>query len=402
MPFERTELSPERVGRLLGLESSKIGFYADVKQKIRELEAMNLDLRTKKNELEAVLAAVRDGVVIFDRDSRVQYRSLLCPAFLEDATSPGGSCGELFHPDRVRDPDGCPVEAALRGETRELSIAWELDGRTRYLEGVASPIRDPYEEPSRAIVFLRDVTLRKQQELQLLQAEKMSSLGVLAAGVAHEMNNPLSSVAGYAEALLRRFREDEGLERDARLEDFPFYLQVIVREAYRCRSIIDSLLGFSRRSDGGFGPVELGPLCREVLELVGHRARQGEIELELLLDPELPPVRGDQAGLRQVILNLTLNALQAVDGPGSVRISAEPAGERVLLAVADTGRGIAPEVLDQIWDPFFTTKEVGEGTGLGLALTYDIVRRHGGEIEVESRVGEGTRVSVYLSSDGEK
>ncbi|MBI5445677.1 MAG: PAS domain-containing protein [Deltaproteobacteria bacterium] len=395
-PEGHPEATNERMVRLLGLESSKIGFYADVKQKIRELEVMNLDLRTKKNELEAVFAAIRDGVVIFAGDRRVQFRNHLCPSALEFGTTLGSSCRRLFHPGSARDGE-CPVEAALRGESRELSFSWETDGRTRYFEGVASPIRDPFERPSRAILFLRDVTARKQQELQLLQAEKMSSIGVLAAGVAHEINNPLTSVAGYAEGLLRRFRQDETLAADPRLGDFAAYLQVIVREAYRCKGIIDSLLGFSRKSDGSLARVDLGALCREVLELVGHRTRHEGIDLDLELEPDLPPVLGDPAGLRQVILNLTLNALQALEGSGAVRISTARSGGRALLAVRDTGPGIPAEHLDQIWDPFFTTKDVGEGIGLGLALTYDIVRRHGGEIQVESRPGEGATFTVSLA-----
>ena len=393
---ERARFDEPSIEHLLGLESSKIGFYAEVKQKIRELEAINLDLRTKKNELQAVFDAISDGVAIFDSQCRVQFRNHVCPRLFPGETLLGKPCREIFHPDRPFHSEYCPVEGALLGESRHSAFCIERNGPARYLEATATPLEDAYGRPSRALVFLRDVTQRRLQELQLLQAEKMSSIGVLAAGVAHEINNPLTSVAGYAEALLRRLGEHGELASDPRLETFPHYLEVIVREAYRCKSIIESLLSFSRKSDGSLGPVDLPRLVGEVLELVRHRARYEEVEILERLPPGLPPLRGDAAGLRQVVLNLTLNALQAVQGPGRVELEARSEGASVVLLVRDTGCGIPPEHLEQIWDPFFTTKGVGQGLGLGLSVTYNIVRRHGGHIRVESREGQGTTFTVQL------
>jgi len=382
---------------LLGIESSKIGFYADVKQKIQELEAANLNLHTKKNELQAVFDAISDCVVIYDQAGLIQYRNHLTPRLFPEETLHGKGCRALFHPDRSEDHESCPVGRALRGESCQMSYSINRPlNKNIYLDVSATPIRDPNGR-NRALVFIRDVTDRRAQEIQLLQAEKLSSIGVLAAGVAHEINNPITSVAGYAEALLRRFRDSAGLHETPELKDFPNYLEVIVREVYRCKAIIDSLLSFSRKSDGSFDKVDLNQLIYEVLELVRHQGRNKNVELLENLQMPLPMVKGDASSLRQVFLNLILNAFQAIKDHGTVSVETTVENDQVVARVADNGTGIAPDILDQIWNPFFTTKVVGKGQGLGLAVTYDIIKKHDGHIEVHSQVGEGTEFVLKLT-----
>ncbi|MBI5441452.1 MAG: PAS domain-containing protein [Deltaproteobacteria bacterium] len=395
--FDRNRIDEQHLEELLGLESSKIGFYAEVKQKIQELEAANLHLWVKQNELQAVFDAIGDGLLIFDAEGIVQYQNERCPELFSGENLLGRSCAELFHPGRRSAHSECPVEGALRGERGQLALSTGPAGRPRYLETTATPIEGPQGRPPRARVFVRDVTEKRLQELHLVQVEKMSSIGVLAAGVAHEINNPLASVGLYAEALLRRM-EEPPLQGTPGLEVFGEYLGVIVREAHRCKDIIDTLLSFSRKSEGSVSTVALNELVREVVELVEHRARQEQVGIQQDLGEELPPVLGDPAGLRQVVLNLTINALQAVTvkGPGRVLLSTRREPERIVLRVSDTGCGIPPETLDQIWDPFYTTKPVGQGLGLGLSVTYNIVRKHGGEISVESEMGAGSTFTVRL------
>jgi PAS domain S-box-containing protein len=381
---------------LMGIDTGKIGFYSEVKQKIAELEAANQSLRTKKSELQAVFDAIGDGVIIYDRDALVQYRNHLTPRLFPEETLIGTNCQALFHPDRA-DHISCPVDRALRGESCQMSFSIaRRGGKNLYFDVTATPIADPLAG-NQALLLIRDVSERRAQELQLLQAEKMSSIGMLAAGVAHEINNPMTSVAGYAEALQRRFRGAPDLSGDPRLEDFPHYLEIIVREVYRCKGIIDSLLSFSRKSEGALGHVDLNEIVREVLELVRHLGRDKNITLEEKLFVPLPPVHGDACALRQVFLNLVLNALQAIEGKGAVLVETAVEETQVVARVIDTGTGIAAELLDQIWNPFFTTKVVGQGQGLGLALTYDIIKKHDGVIEVQSQVGKGTEFIVKLS-----
>lgn len=287
--IKSTHIDDQFLDSLLGIETSKIGFYAEVKQKIQELEAANLSLRGKKTELQAVFDAIGDSVIIYDRAGLVQYRNHLAPRVFPQETMHGQTCRALFHPDRAEDHESCPVGRALRGESCQISFSTtKHSGKNRYFDVIATPIAEP-TEGFRALVFIRDVTERRARELQLLQAEKMSSIGVLAAGVAHEINNPMTSVAGYAEALQRRFREAPELAEDLRLRDFPRYLEIIVREVYRCKGIIDSLLSFSRKSDGAFGKVDLNGIIGEVLELVRHQGRDKNIEIDDNLLVPLPP-----------------------------------------------------------------------------------------------------------------
>jgi len=395
--IKSTHVDDKFLDSLLGIETSKIGFYAEVKQKIQELEAANLSLRAKKTELQTVFDAISDCVIIYDRAGLVQYRNHLTPRLFPLETLIGKACRALFHPDRVEDHEGCPVGRALRGESCQLSFSMtKPGGGNQYFDVTATPIAEPLGG-NRALLFIRDETERRTRELQLLQSEKMSSIGLLAAGVAHEINNPMTSVAGYAEALQRRLRDAPELTADARLEDFPRYLEIIVREVYRCKGIIDSLLSFSRKSDGSLGRVDLNGIICEALELVRHQGRDRNVAIGENLQVPLPPVHGDASALRQVFLNLVMNALQAIEGKGAVRVETALDGAQVIARVTDTGTGIAPEVLDQIWNPFFTTKAVGKGQGLGLAVTYDIIKKHEGMIEVRSEVGQGTEFIVKLS-----
>ena len=377
--------------------SGKIIKLYGTTQDVTDRKQVEVTLRNQKNEFQAIFDSVNDAVIVFDRHGRIQHHNHICPQLFPARVLRGGSCGDLFHSENPS-PQNCPVERALRGERVETSIVSLGEGQSaRYLDITATPIEDAQGEPSRALVFFRDVTEKRVQELQLIQAEKMSSIGILAAGVAHEINNPLTSVAGYAEALLRRFREEPALEQDARLGHFPKYLEVIVRESYHCKGIIDNLLNFSRKSDGFAGEVDLNGILSEITELLMHQPGYGEIEIVTVLGEGML-IPGDPSGLRQVFMNLLYNAFQSIKGGGRVEITTQHAddGSSAEVRIRDTGCGIAPEVIDRIWDPFFTTKEVGKGLGLGLALTYNIVKRHGGKITVESKVDEGALFTVRL------
>jgi len=204
-------------------------------------------------------------------------------------------------------------------------------------------------------------------------------------------------VAGYAEAMLRRFRDDPALGKNAELEIFPQYLGVIVREAYRCKAIIDQLLGFGRKSEGIAVDVDLNALLQEIAGLLRHHPQYRQVNMITDFCQGLPHVLADPSGLRQVFMNLLVNAHQAIAEEGQVELTTGRSNNaHVFVKIRDNGPGIGPDAIDKIWDPFFTTKEVGKGIGLGLALTYDIVKRHGGEIQVESRPGEGSEFTVLL------
>ncbi len=367
-------------------------------QDITERKQAEVDLRNKTNELQAIFDSISDGITVYDHNGMIQHHNLISPRLFPDEILPGKSCRDIFHPETPSLPHQCPVERALHGERVETSQVSMREGhKTRYVDITATPIKDALGEKNRALVFFRDISGKRLQEMHLIQAEKMSSIGVLATGIAHEINNPLASVAGCAEALLRRFRDEPLLKEDSRLDVFPHYLEVIVRESYRCKGIIEHMLSFSRKSDGYAVQVDMNVVLLEILELLRHQPSYKQIEVVTDLKPDLPRVLGDPSGLRQVCMNLLTNAHQAIKDAGRVELTTDLVDDEIIsIKIRDTGCGIAQDTIDRIWDPFFTTKEVGKGVGLGLALTYNIVKRHGGEIKVESRVGEGAQFTVFL------
>jgi signal transduction histidine kinase len=232
------------------------------------------------------------------------------------------------------------------------------------------------------LIIFDDVTSRQDLERRLVQADKLSSIGLLAAGVAHEVNTPLAVISTYAQMLAKQVAGDQ--QQSALLEK-------IAKQTFRASEIVNSLLNFSRTSPRQFGEVDLGKVIRETMTLVEHQFSKTGIRVSLEIQDPLPSIRGNAGQLQQVFLNLFLNARDAMERDGSLAVRAWEGGSGVEVEVADTGPGIAAEHLPRIYDPFFTTKAARKGTGLGLSITYGIVRDHGGMIEVESRPGEGAK-----------
>lgn len=367
-------------------------------QDITARKQAEVNLRNTTNELQAIFNSIGDGIVVYDQSGRVQHHNLISPQLFPANIRPGAPCQEIFHTASTVQPQACPVERALLGERVDMSLVSDRDGeQPRYLDVTATPIKDAFGEKNRALVFFRDVSEKVLQEMHLIQTEKMSSIGVLATGIAHEINNPLTSVAGFAEALQRRFRDEPELEEDLRLDVFPHYLEVIVREVYRCKGIINHLLSFGRKSDGSRSMVDLNSVLLEILELLQYQPDFKKVRIETSLCQDLPRLFGDPSGLRQVCMNLLANACQAIKETGRVEVVTRRHHNNMLaILIRDTGCGMSQEIRDRIWEPFFTTKEVGEGLGLGLALTYTIVKRHHGEILLKSQTGEGSEFTVLL------
>jgi len=245
---------------------------------------------------------------------------------------------------------------------------------------IAPLVSKECEQIGRLIIF-DDVTERAELERRLIQADKLSSIGLLAAGVAHEVNTPLAVISTYAQMLARQVSGDE--QKAAILEK-------IARQTFRASEIVNSLLNFSRTSTTEFEDVDLNRVIRETASLISHQFEKAGIAVELQLDSSLPPVRGNAGRLQQVFLNLFLNARDAMENGGALRVRTWAEDGMARAEVSDTGPGIPPDLLSRIYDPFFTTKPARKGTGLGLSITYGIVKEHGGSIEVDSRPGAGT------------
>jgi signal transduction histidine kinase len=274
------------------------------------------------------------------------------------------------------------------------------DARFEKLSGVfqitTSPLSDDDGAPLGLVVILKDVHELREQQERLLQAMRLADIGLLAAGVAHEINTPLASIALRAESLLRA-AEDPALQAAAAFKNFPRYLKTIDSEIFRCKKIISALLDFSRVRKPEIRETDVNQLAERAADLVGHQMKLQQVNLALRLEPTLPHIHADDDQLRQALIALLMNALDAVSAGGNVTVETQRASpETVSLAVSDDGVGIPPEHLDKIFNPFFTTKPLGQGTGLGLAICHGIVASHGGEIEVESAPGRGTRIRLVL------
>ncbi len=247
--------------------------------------------------------------------------------------------------------------------------------------------------------YLRDVTEQKRLEQKLIRADKLASLGTLIAGLAHEINNPLGIIAGYSEALLERSR-DKSLKKVKAFEDFPEYLETINKEIFRCKNILSSLLDFSRPTSGTKRLINLNELIKEVILLVNHKAKKLSHTISLQLSETIPEISADPGALRQLFMNIIMNSLYFMKKKGKVtvktKLEASENSKYVLITIQDNGIGINKEDLPRIFDPFYTTKPIGEGTGLGLSICHRIVSEHGGSIDVESTKGKGTTFHIRL------
>ncbi len=229
----------------------------------------------------------------------------------------------------------------------------------------------------------------EQTQMQLLQAEKMASLGKLAAGVAHQINNPLGGIILYAGLMLEEYE----LKDEAR-ED----LNRILRDAERCKDTVKELLEFARQTRYEMRPLDINKAIVRTLFLLENQTLFQNIKIERQLDEGIPPVNGDSQQLNHLFMNIILNAAQAMSGSGTLTVSTRRGAnnKRAHIAIADTGPGIPPDVMPQIFDPFYTTKEEGEGTGIGLSLVYGIIENHGGSIKAVNREPNGACFFIEL------
>jgi two-component system, NtrC family, sensor kinase len=358
-----------------------------VAERTRELDA-------QRRFVEVVLETLPLGVFVLDADLSVMRVNREGGRVLAARAAAGAPFADLLG-DRAASVvesirDACEARRVGRIE-EELTVA----GEPRVLRLTVAPLEPVADAGTRAAVLVEDVTLAKRLERQMLLTERLTTAGRLASGVAHELNNPLATIAGCAEALQSRLREG-GLAAREEFADFPRYLALIEEEAYRCKEITGSLLQFVREPGSRRAPTDLNALVQKSLELLSHQSRFAESRLLVELDPALPEVVVNEGQIRQVLLGIAANALEAMDGRGTFTIRTRAVRDEVEIEFEDEGPGIADDVLPRIFDPFFTTKPPGQGTGLGLAIAQGIVADHGGRIEVTSRPEKGSLFRVVL------
>jgi two-component system, NtrC family, sensor kinase len=375
----------ESLAGYIGIAIQNAQLYRRLEQKISEFESL-------KEFHENIVESINIGIFAVDLDDRIgswntQMELLyakpraqaihqpLAAVFPEEFVARFASVRTLNEADQgTHTLYKFPI-ALPSGETRIANIA------------IAPLVTRDFKTIGR-IVLVDDITDRIQLENQLTQAEKLSSIGLLAAGVAHEVNTPLAVISSYTQMLSKHMRDD------ARLAPV---LEKITQQTFRASEIVNGLLNFSRTSGAEFTSVDFNQLLRDTLVLLEHQFKTAQIRVETHLHGALPRISGNQGKLQQVVLNLMLNAKDAMHGrPNSIlRVESEELDGRILVRIRDTGAGIEQDHLHRIYDPFFTTKtkpEPGQhkGTGLGLAVTYGIIQEHAGKITVESEVGVGT------------
>jgi signal transduction histidine kinase len=373
--------------------------YRSLQLKVEEYERL-------KEFSENIVESINVGILAADLEDRVESWNTqieqLTGITREQAL--GKKLSELFPAalseqfDRVRGeigihhiykfvlkPAAAVVVAIGNGHGNGHAPAARLNEAT--LNIAITPLVSKDQERIGRLIIIDDVTDRAELEQRLVQADKLSSIGLLAAGVAHEVNTPLAVISTYAQMLAKQVAEDSQKS---------LILEKIAKQTFRASEIVNSLLNFSRTSTTSYGGVSLNKIVQETLSLLEHQFTKAGIQIHTDLDPDVPLVHGNGGKLQQVFLNLFLNARDAMGAGGTLEVRSWAEGLGARVEVSDTGHGIAPENLHRIYDPFFTTKGAKKGTGLGLSVTYGIIQEHGGSIEVSNRRGGGATFRVEL------
>jgi two-component system, NtrC family, sensor kinase len=367
-------------------------------------EAINISINEAKEEhrkfTESVLDALPVSLYVVDRDYRIvtwnRHRENGIQGIPRD-TVIGRDVFEVL----AKFPQGRLKQEFERAfqtgriERIEQQTA-DDDGATKHWMVSKIPMLDEKSgEATHVITVGEDVTMRVEAIHAVGRAEKLAAVGRLAAGVVHEINNPLATIAACAEALEQRVQEDV-FGASEEVEDLREYLGLIKSEAFRCKAITTGLLDFSRVRTGNRIPIDVGDILRSSANLISHQKRGSDIKFEFEVPEDLPHINADSGQIQQAVIALATNAIDAMPEGGTLTFRTFQQSNRVVIEVEDTGFGIAPENMSKIFEPFFTTKEVGKGTGLGLAVCYGIITEHGGRLAVRSNVAKGTTFSIYL------
>lgn len=349
---------------------------------------------------EAILDALPVSLYVVDRDYRIvtwnRHREVGVQGIPRD-TAIGRDVFEVlarYPQGRLRDE----FERAFSSGRIERIEQQTVDekGQTRHWLVSKVPMRDEVTgEVTHVITVGEDVTARVEAIHAIGRAEKLAAVGRLAAGVVHEINNPLATIAACAEALEHRVEEGAFASTDE-VDDLNEYLGLIKSEAFRCKSITTGLLDFSRMRAIDRHHINIGETLNSSANLLSHQKRGVGVDIEVDIPDELQLVNADGGQIQQAVIALGTNAIDAMPQGGTLTLRAYNQANSVVIEIADTGVGIAPENLSKIFEPFFTTKEVGRGTGLGLAVCYGIVADHGGRLSVRSSLGAGTTFSILL------
>jgi PAS domain S-box-containing protein len=355
----------------------------EVLRKTLDLEANASRLKQSQQRYQSLVESADDMIYTLDKDLYIWSINETWTRLTgkTGAEAIGKNIMDIFE---YRNPDGVrwSIENALSsGETVSHEEEVRIGEKEYYLDTKYTPLfMDSNESESLMVLAVsRDITEHRQIESQLFNTEKLASLGSLSAGVAHEINNPVAVILGFAEILQDR------LPKDSKEQEI---LQAIERQGNNCKQIVENLLAFSRIPEETASATDVAEDLQQVVNVVGNTLITKKIDLNIHVQEDLPQVAGDGSQLEQVFLNIVNNAASAMNGGGILTINARSSGNMVVISFKDTGQGIDRKNLEKIFEPFFTTKKVGEGTGLGLSVSYGIVKKFGGDIQVKSQTAE--------------
>jgi len=356
----------------------------DNAQLYSSLEQKALEIARLKDFSENIVESLNVGVLAVDLDGIVESWNTrmeqLFAVLRRDAV--GRRLSSLL-------PEELAQEIAARGDREHITGIYKQrlhhQGKHLTLNVSIAPLVSKSNERIGRLLLFDDVTQRERMEEQMTQTEKLTSLGLLAAGVAHEVNTPLAVISNYIQMLAKQMPEGDPRQS---------IIDKIVKQTFRASEIVNNLLNFSRTGAAEAASVDVNRVVEETLSLVAHPLKASQIQVLKELGESLPPVHGSANKLQQVFLNLFLNARDAMPGGGMLEVRTAAHNGSVEIEIADTGAGIPREDIHRIFDPFFTTKSNGRGTGLGLSVSYGIIKEHAGKIDVRSTPGKGTSFHV--------
>ncbi|MBN1537975.1 MAG: PAS domain-containing protein [Anaerolineales bacterium] len=388
----------EQDQKLLSGLANLISHNISMTRQVQNLKVINADLEVNhwqllrsRNILRALFDSIPLSIYIIDR----KYNLVAVNkdrAFRQDQL-PNALVGHRCYEKLYHNEDICPeckvIESLFRGKnTLRTKRQWQPDGEPEEWEISTYPIYDDSNQVTQAIIIEEDVTDKRRLEATIAQSEKLAAVGQLAAGLAHEINNPLTAIIANTQLLQREIQPEEDMRE---------LVDLIAKAGYRAAQVVRNLLDLARKEQYVFEPTDVNDTLRNALSLLNHEFMARSISLVFEPSEDLPPITGSPDHLQGVWLNLLTNAMDALENTANeIHVTSSLLGSEIRVIVSDNGKGIPPERLNRIFEPFYTTKAPGRGTGLGLSLCHRVIKQHGGHILVDSQLGVGTKFTVIL------
>ncbi len=373
-------------GAQIGLAIEKARMYENLE---KEVEKRTHELKTSEEKYRTLIEAMNEGLWKVDRKGVTIFVNSKMEEMLgrDSKEIAGKKIFDFFDKEnRKRLRDVMKRSARRESSISEIDLK-RKDGKNVPLLASIAPVKDEKGKAIGTFAVFTNMTELKKLEKQLMRSEKLATIGELAAGIAHEINNPMWNMMLYAKLL-----KEEILKKQPKIED----VEVIIEQVEIASKIVKDLLEFAREYEPSITVVSINEMLNKAIAPIEIQLANENIEIERDLDPTNPKIKADGYRLQQVVLNIITNAYQAMTNGGKLHLSTAKKDGKVEITISDTGCGIPKRYIDKLFDPFFTTKEVGEGTGLGLSVSYGIVKAHGGEIEVKSKVGVGSDFKIVL------